>query len=119
MISDDRLTSANTNGLGFITVHSDGTTTCTPRLKTGAVLHQAGWLVQNDTDAQISVDLRNFTLQEGAGPLSINWVVAPPVSVGRHGKAVIVGLFDAGEGDLYKYDVYVNGELALDPQLEI
>jgi hypothetical protein len=115
--------SSDTVGVAYIDVETLTTVTVTRRVKTagGAVI----WKVQNFTSSDVTVCLENFTPHRGIAPgLSTGnaWLLPDGKctrSLGRGDRGVIVGIFNGTPGDVYDYDVYVNGTRATDPQLEI
>jgi len=81
------------------------------------------WFVHNDCDADLdSVKLVNFRRVRASADLKIISGSFPdldtgPIASGH--KSVLPGVFLGTPGDVYEYDVQVNGQLAADPQLEI
>jgi hypothetical protein len=97
------------------------TVTCTSKVRSG--LGIVIWFVHNDCDDDLnSVKLINFRRVTASADLKILSGSFPdldtgPIASGH--KSVLPGVFLGTPGDVYEYDVQVNGHLAADPQLEI
>ncbi len=108
--------SGHTVGAAQLDVTASDRVVCTQRVK--SVNNRVIWLVRNLTDGDVTVGLQNFRPVAGADkrlrypPLSIG-----PLPPGHRGA--IRGDFTGRPGDVYDYDVVVNGKTATDPQIEI
>ena len=115
--------SSDTVGVAYIDVETLSTVMVTRRVKTagGAVI----WKVRNFTSSDVTVCLEHFVSHGGIAPgisTSNAWLLPSGKCTGtlcQGDRGVIVGLFNGTPGDVYDYDVYVNGTKATDPQLEI
>lgn len=117
--------SANTVMVAKISVTSAGvspTVVATAKVKTEAGI--VIWRVKNNSGGDLeNVKITNFSpapgnphdlrLQSG----SFDDLDTGPISSGH--SANIPALFEGDPGDIYNYEIWVDGHLASDPQLEI
>jgi hypothetical protein len=119
--------SANTTGIARIEVNTPTEVEVTQRVH--SVGGGVAWQVHNNTDSPVKVCVVNFMLQPSGGAGASN----PNPSIDfltqhdacsdnlQPGKRGIIGAFfqNATPGQVYTYDVQVNGTIAADPELEI
>jgi len=97
------------------------TVECTEKVKSGMGL--VIWQVHNNSGSALTnVELANFTPAVAGIQLEIRSGAFSDLSTGPipdgHRKT-IPGFFAGRLGDVYNYDIKVNGHVAADPQLEI
>ena len=102
---------------------NDGTKDADPmKVKSflGGLAGAVVWTIHNKSGSSIRVELANFTPNSSEPPLDVTWLTPNPTdAIANNHKGSIVALAHGEEGDVYNYDVKVNGSVIADPQLEI
>jgi hypothetical protein len=91
-------------------------------------IHSSGghvlWIVSNETGVNLeNVEVTNFRRAGGGGNLSIQWQTTSgggssgPIPSWQ--RRPIRAEFDGSPGEVYDYDILINGVNVLDPQIEI
>jgi hypothetical protein len=111
-----------TNGQAEITVDDIATpqVTVTHRVKSAG--KHVVWFVFNATtdEEPVEVCVTNFRQEGSQVPHSaIDFLTGPCDTVPSGQKRVLHAKFNGDPGSVYTYDVTVNGNLAVDPELEI